>query len=201
MATFDERAGEWDKSGRINMAAAISGKMIDELKPDTNSAAADIGAGTGLISLEISKLVKSVTAMDASSGMLSVLDKKISSGGIKNVKTVVFDADKDEAPSGAFDLVVSSMAMHHFKDTGAFAAKVFRMLKPGGRIGIADLEKEDGSFHSANSDGVMHNGFEKNRLEGTFRNAGFKNIRFTTAYTERRGNTNFPIFLMTGEKQ
>jgi ubiquinone/menaquinone biosynthesis C-methylase UbiE len=201
MATFDERAKDWDKSGRINMAAAISGKMIAELKPDKDNATADIGAGTGLISLEISKLVKSVTAMDASSGMLSVLDEKIISGNIRNVKTMVFDADKDEPAAGEFDLVVSSMAMHHFKDTETFASKVFKMLKPGGRFGIADLEKEDGSFHSGNPGGVMHKGFEKNRLEGIFRNAGFKNIKFTTAYTERRGAADFPIFLMTGEKQ
>lgn len=201
MATFDERAGDWDKTDRINMASAIAKKMIAELKPEKTTEAADIGAGTGLVSIEISKTAKSIVAMDSSPGMLSVLGEKIAAGNIQNVTTMLFDADTDEVPAGSFDMVVSTMAMHHVKDTAAFARRIFDMLRHGGKFGIADLEKEDGSFHGANPDGVIHNGFDRDTLEGEFRNAGFHGIRFTTAYTANRGNASFSVFLMTGEKQ
>jgi 2-polyprenyl-3-methyl-5-hydroxy-6-metoxy-1,4-benzoquinol methylase len=99
------------------------------------------------------------------------------------------------------DIAVSSMAMHHVKDTAAFAKKVYKMLKPGGRMAIADLEKEDGTFHGEDSAGVKHHGFERSGLEKKFKAAGFKNIRFSTAYEIPRGKKEYPVFLMIGEKK
>lgn len=74
------------------------------------------------------------------------------------------------------------------------------MIKPGGHVAIADLEKEDGLFHSANPSGVEHSGFERNAVGSDFSKAGFKNIRFTNAYNVKREGREYPIFLMTGEK-
>lgn len=201
MSTFDNRAKAWDQPDRIKISMAVSMCIAGALNPDKKMTVADIGAGTGLVTIELAKHVKSVLALDSSEGMLAVLKEKISSNKIKNIKTAVFDADKDEPGAEPFDIVVSSMAMHHVKDIAAFAKKTAEMVKQGGRIAIADLEKEDGTFHSENAESVKHHGFERSTLEKNFKAAGFKNIRFSTAYKIPRGKREYPVFLMIGEKK
>jgi len=200
MGIFDSRAKEWDKPDRIKLASAISMCMTGILNPDKKMTAIDIGAGTGLVTIELAKLVNSVVALDSSEGMLAVLREKIQSNNIENIKTGIFDAEKDSPAEEPADIVVSSMSMHHVKDTSVFALKVYKMLKPGGRMAIADLEKEDGSFHGENPGGVMHYGFDRAGLEKDFKDAGFKNIRFSTAYKIPKEKMEYPVFLMIGEK-
>ena len=167
---------------------------------------ADFGAGTGLVTLEIAKRVKYITAIDSSEGMLEVLKEKIKSGGIGNVSTLAIDIEKDPVGLNGLDFITSSMAIHHVEDTAKMASVFYGMLKPGGMAALADLEKEDGSFHnSGNTAGVKHNGFDRTDLGAVFQKAGFKNIRFTTAYNVERKNEKgesrlYPIFLLLAEK-
>jgi len=67
---------------------------------------------------------------------------------------------------------------------------------------IADLDKEDGSFHGAGFEG--HKGFDRVELEDKLTKLGFHQIRFTTCYQMTKevetGIKTFPIFLMIAEK-
>jgi hypothetical protein len=66
-------------------------------------------------------------------------------------------------------------------------------------IAIADLDEEDGSFHTEDT-GVFHNGFDRNELLNFAKNAGFKNLKIQTASTVIKPTGNYPVFLLTGEK-
>ena len=66
--------------------------------------------------------------------------------------------EKGDTLTGPFDLVVSSMTFHHIRDTGMLLDRMAEILKPAGRIAIADLDSDEGKFHDTN-DGVFHNGF------------------------------------------
>jgi 2-polyprenyl-3-methyl-5-hydroxy-6-metoxy-1,4-benzoquinol methylase len=46
-----------------------------------------------------------------------------------------------------FDLIMSAMALHHVKDTSTLINSFYEHLKPGAKAALADLDKEDGSFH------------------------------------------------------
>ncbi len=182
------------------MASSISLCMLTGLRLNGGMTAIDFGAGTGLVTFEIAKRVGNITALDSSAGMIDVLLEKIKNNGVKNADAMLYDIEKDSVVIDAVDIVVSSMAMHHVQDIRKLAKKLYSMMKTGGQLAMADLEKEDGSFHDGNSSGVMHHGFERNSLETDFKAAGFGNIRFSTAYKASRGDREYPVFLMFAEK-
>ncbi|HRU39835.1 MAG TPA: class I SAM-dependent methyltransferase [Candidatus Goldiibacteriota bacterium] len=203
---FDRAAAGWETGPRKKMATAIASAMIKALKPQKSDSCADIGAGTGLVSAALAKRTGRVVAYDSSRGMLNELKEKIRISGISNIMPVFLDIEKDPAPQKSFDVVVSSMAMHHVKNTPLFARKLCGMLKAGGRLAIADLEKEDGGFHGDfRNSGAKHKGFDRNRLIAIFRQAGFFGIRFKRAYSALRQGKGgkqkkYHIFLMNAKK-
>jgi predicted methyltransferase len=71
------------------------------------------------------------------------------------------------------------------------------VLEPGGVLGLADLDAEDGSFHGPGFTG--HKGFHRDDVERQLREAGFGPVRFSTAFEIRKevaGETkDFPVFL------
>ena len=81
----------------------------------------------------------------------------------------------------------------------AHAWKFNAMLTARGVLCIADLDREDGSFHGAGFDG--HNGFDRSELAAKAERAGFAAPRFSTAYTMTKAARTYPIFLMVAEKR
>ena len=57
--------------------------------------------------------------------------------------------------------------MHHVKDTDNMVKQFAVHLKPGAKIALADLDTEDGSFHTKGVEGVYHNGFERSVFQAT----------------------------------
>ena len=70
------------------------------------------------------------------------------------------------------------MAMHHVKDTPRLIQRFSEHLSPGAFIALADLDKEDGSFHPEDTEGIFHLGFKRNELQVILEKYGFCEIRF-----------------------
>jgi ubiquinone/menaquinone biosynthesis C-methylase UbiE len=115
-------------------------------------------------------------------------------------ETEVIEKDlSSEILDREFDGIISSMTIHHLEDTAALLSKLYTMLNDGGFVAIADLDSEDGSFHSDNT-GVFHYGFDRVILENIAKKIGFKNIRFDLASTISKPHREFTVFLMTAVK-
>ena len=201
---FDERATNWEKPQQINLANGVADTMIRELKPTAEMDVMDFGCGSGLVTMRLQPLVKSIKGVDSSKGMLEVLQEKINKTGVQNVSTQWADLEDDGKVEGEFNLVVSSMAFHHVGKLSLLLKRIYDLLVPGGTIGIADLDKEDGTFHSDNT-GVVHFGFEREEMKRLFEEAGFQDVKSVTANkvvkeVEGVGTREFPIFLMIGKK-
>ena len=113
----------------------------------------------------------------------------------------MLDMEKDGLPLAGLDAVVSSMAFHHVKDVRGLLKKIYGALAPGGIIGIADLDSEDGGFHrDAAKAGVRHRGFDRAALELDLKYAGFRDIKIVTAYKSVRENGEYPVFLACAKK-
>jgi ubiquinone/menaquinone biosynthesis C-methylase UbiE len=201
---FDKEAAAWDQnSTRVQLAQDVANAIIAEVRPSKEMDALDFGCGTGLVSLRLQPLVKTITGADSSQGMLAVLEDKVRKQGLANIRTQFVDFEQGGKVAGRFHLVVSSMTLHHVPDTAGLISELYTLLVPGGLLSVADLDKEDGSFHSDNA-GVFHFGFDRLHLKGLLQKAGFSDIRDTTAARIVRpgeqGNTEFPVFLITGRK-
>jgi SAM-dependent methyltransferase len=92
------------------------------------------------------------------------------------------------------------MAMHHVPDTAALIQSFADHLIPGGRLALADLDTEDGSFHPDEAAGVFHNGFDRGELQTMLEKRGFSDIHFFTAHTIMKEGKAYPVFLVTATK-
>ena len=163
----------------------------------------DFGCGTGLVSMFLWEKIKSITAVDTSEGMLTKLREKIEKERVTNITPVQADLTKARL-NGTYDLIFSSMAFHHIQNTQALLKTMYTMLNPGGMAAIADLESEDGSFHSADTE-IAHAGFEKEDIQRQFEQAGFAEAECKTVYVIpgaiRGSQRDYPVFLATGKKR
>lgn len=205
LSRFDEAAAQWDQNpSRVALASAV-GEAIARTVP-LNSAwkALDYGAGTGLLTLNLLPRISSLLALDSSTGMLEQLQKKLTSADISNVETRLWDLEKAPLEVAGFNLVASSMSMHHIRDVPVVINRLTELLKPGGWMALADLEPEDGSFHGPAAD-VFHNGFAPRQIHAWLVQAGLKRVSIQTVhFIEKPTSTGelraYPVFLATAQK-
>jgi len=202
---FDTEAAAWDENpARVRLAADVAAAIARRTPLNAGMEAVDFGCGTGLLTLRLAPQVRSITGVDSSQGMLDVLAAKVAKGNVTNVRTLRLDLDKGDALPGSYDLIVSSMTLHHIERIEALLVRLREALSSFGRLCIADLDSEDGQFHSDNQ-GVFHFGFDRTLLHQAFADAGFRGVQDTTAAEVvkpgRDGRLRqFSIFLMTGIK-
>ena len=202
---FNKGSGQWDADlSRVRLADGVSAAIIREVRLSKDMDALDFGCGTGLVTLRLHPLVGTITGADSSQGMLAVLDDKIRTQGLTNIRTTLVDFEKGDRLAGKFHLIVCSMTLHHVPDTAALFRLWHEMLLPGGYLCFADLDTEDGSFHSDKT-GVFHFGFDRKHLRELLHGAGFSEVRDTPAATmsrnvEGKGKVDFPVFLMVARK-
>ena len=199
MSVFDEKAAEWDTPERRERARAAAAVVREHVPLTRSMRVIDVGAGTGLLGLELAADVDSVLLAEPSAGMLEVARRKLASGPA-NVTATVFDLPADP-PSGApFDLAVSLLVLHHVEDTAAALRSIHALLVPGGRIALLDLDAEDGSFHDPGAEGIHHQGFEQPEIRRLVREAGFTDVETRLAMEIEREGRPYPLFLLTGRR-
>lgn len=204
-ARFDLAARDWDANPvRVALARAVADAIRNAVELRPNMEVMDFGAGTGLLTLSLLPYVGNITACDTSSEMVKVLDEKLKSKKINNVQPLLADIGATSLPVSRFDLVVSSMVLHHIPDVPGALKRLQLCLRPGGRIALADLDTEDGSFHTDRT-GVFHNGLDRKTVCEWLTEAGFTHTVSREAHRIVRPADNgpareYPVFLVTGEK-
>lgn len=195
---FSEKSKDWDtKDVTKGLSAAIGTAIVAQVPLNQDMRVMDFGAGTGLISSQVAPHVNKILAVDISQAML---DKLVSKPELDN-KVEALCQDIIATPlADKFDLIMSAMAMHHVKDTSKLIQRFAENLSAGGWIALADLDQEDGSFHTNGTEGVFHSGFERSELQALLEQQGFKQIKFITAHTVQKENNEYPIFLVTAIK-
>ena len=201
---FDKEAAGWDSNpARVKLAGDIGHVLVNKMKLTRTMEVLDFGCGSGLLTLFIAPLVKTVIALDSSQGMLDVLEKKLICQNINNVKVLFSGGQSIETLIGKYDLIVSSMALHHVEDAMGLVSIFYKHLLPDGIVAIADLDLDDGEFHE-DSTGIFHNGFDRSKLKIDFENIGFRNVSLVNAATVEKSISGilkkFTIFLIMGKK-
>ena len=205
MTNFDERARDWDSDPDKVERAHVVADAIRQAVPLSNSMKAlEYGCGTGLLSFALQSDLGSITLADTSQGMLNVLGEKIVDAGVTNMHPIMLDLATDPLPAERYHLTYSLMTLHHIHNTEYILGKFHALLEPNGFLIVADLDKEDGSFHTDGTTDV-HKGFGRHELQKRVESAGFGNVKFSTVYEIKKkiGNEEkiFPIFLMSAQKK
>ncbi len=190
---FDEKAKDWDADDMVRQLSLGTGSAIlKNIALNDQMLVMDFGAGTGLISSQVAPRVNRIIAVDTSSTMLEQLVAKPELHG----KVEALCQDILEQPLDTrFDLIMSAMAMHHVENTDRLIQRFAEHLKPGGMLALADLDKEDGSFHPENTAGVFHSGFDRKAFQALLEKHGFSDVHFVTAHTVKKQDRQYPVFL------
>jgi ubiquinone/menaquinone biosynthesis C-methylase UbiE len=204
MTNFDERAKDWDADPKkIERARAVAEAIRSAVPLTPKMSALEYGCGTGLLSFAFQADLGQITLADTSQGMLDVLGEKIAAAGVTNMHPTRLDLSTDPLPAERFDLTYSLMTLHHIEDAKGILKKFHALLEPSGILCVADLDKEDGTFHTDGTTDV-HLGFERGELQRWVEDAGFADVKFSTAFAIKKkindAEKTFPVFLLTARK-
>jgi len=195
---FANKSKSWDiNSKRVQNAKGIADLIVNNIKLNKSMELMDFGAGTGLLSYFIAPYISKIVAVDNSPSMLLEFENKCDEF---SCETEVIEKDlSTDTLDRKFDGVISSMTIHHLENIPLLLSKLYEMLDEDGFIALADLDSEDGSFHSDNT-GVFHYGFDRKKLAQYANEAGFKDVSFSLASTINKPHAEFTVFLMTAVK-
>jgi len=204
MTNFDERAKDWDSDpDKVERARAVADAIRSAVALTKDMKALEYGCGTGLVSFALQEDLGQITLADTSQGMLDVLGEKITKSGVVNMYPVRLDLSVDPLPAEKYHITYSLLVLHHIHDARGILSKFHNVLEPNGYFVIADLDKEDGTFHTDGTTDV-YLGFERNELQEWVEAEGFGKVRFSTAYEIRKEvngkEKTFPVFLMVAQK-
>lgn len=202
--SFDNYAKNWDTDIRISRAKIIANEIKSILNYSKNSKALEFGCGTGLISFNLRELFKDITLVDTSKNMITIVNDKIKKYNIHNMNTHNLDITADKKNTGKYDIIYSSMVLHHILDTENIIKEFYELLNDNGELCIVDLNKEDGKFHKKELDFKGHNGFFQEQLKNILLNKGFKKIEMRTFFHGEKNidnqKINYSLFIMKAKK-
>ena len=105
-------------------------------------AVADIGSGSGFMTLLFAKMVGAsgrVYAVDINSKMLEHVAQLGAKDGLKNIQTVLDNDKSSELPANSVDIIFLCDTYHHFEFPKAMLASMYRALRPGGQVVLVEF--------------------------------------------------------------
>jgi ubiquinone/menaquinone biosynthesis C-methylase UbiE len=138
---WDEHVTQAEEVARGAGFQDIRNRIVALADPTLSDDAVDIGAGTGLLTLELAPEVRRIYAIDISGPMCEYLRTKASSAELDNVTVGSASAVSLPLVDESVDLVVSNYCFHHLRDADKdrALAEAYRVLRPGGRVVIGDM--------------------------------------------------------------
>jgi ubiquinone/menaquinone biosynthesis C-methylase UbiE len=123
-------------------AAAEAPELARELELQPGMAVADVGAGSGAWSWELSQVVGPsgrVLATDIDARALANLRSLVERERLDNVTVIEGAGGATNLPDASCDAILIRDAYHHVTEPDSFSRSLFAALKPGGRLAIIDF--------------------------------------------------------------
>jgi ubiquinone/menaquinone biosynthesis C-methylase UbiE len=171
---FDALGAEWDDLRRSFFSERVRDQALLEADIQSGRIAADLGAGTGFVTKALVTRGLTVVAMDQSQPMLDALRTKFPDP--LQVDCRVGDARQLPIEDASVHYAFANMLLHHVESPPETIAEMHRILLPGGRAVITDLDAHDHAFlREEHHDRWM--GFERDDMQRWFEAAGFTDIK------------------------
>ncbi len=204
--SFEEIARTWDADqGRVNTALTVAKSIREQVALHEHMRVLEFGCGTGLVAMALRDRVGEIVAVDSSPEMLNQLMEKIAKQQVNDIHPILLDWEEQALPAGPFDLIYTSMTLHHIESHLHLLGIFYDRLASGGSLCIADLFTEQGDFHS-DPELIPHFGFDPKLLQEELNKMGFRNLNYRHIHTIRKERENgqvkeFPMFLLCGQKE
>lgn len=140
---FDQQAAHYNAQWNQWSEASLNW-LLNHGECRSSDKVLDVATGTGFTALAFAARAKEVVGLDVSEGMLAKAREAAQAEGLPNVSFQKGAAEAIPFPDASFDRVTCRVAPHHFLSIEKFCSEAYRVLRPGGRILIADTTVPDG---------------------------------------------------------
>ena len=137
----------------------------------------DLGTGTGVLLSRLSSRARTVIGIDASTEMLQIARRNVTSQGLGNVELRLGALEHLPVPDHQADVMVANMVLHHVANPADVLREVHRGLRPGGLFLLADLATHSEESYREKL-GALWLGFERQELETWLEEAYLELIEF-----------------------
>jgi ubiquinone/menaquinone biosynthesis C-methylase UbiE len=147
-AVMGYQGADWlDRSERVEEEQPD--RALDILKLQPGATVADVGAGSGYMTVKMARRVGptgKVYANDIQPQMLALLQERLAKEKITNVEPVLGAPDDPKLPASTLDLILMVDVYHEFQQPQIMLRRMHEALKPGGRLVLLEYRKEDPSI-------------------------------------------------------
>jgi ubiquinone/menaquinone biosynthesis C-methylase UbiE len=142
------KADEWVTTleGPQRVATQKIDQVLAGLSLKPGMVVADIGAGSGLFSRPLAKVVApagKVYAVDIQQDLLDHINQRDKEENIRNIQTVLGEFDDPKLPARDVDLAFINDVLHHIQHRAVYLKALGTYMKPSGRIAIIEMNKDD----------------------------------------------------------
>ena len=195
---FDTVAKEWNTPERMKNTTSLAEDLL--IKIGVESAplvkALEIGSGSGMLAVLLSKLFKKIDCIDSSSGMREEFLQNKEKYSAENI--FIYGEEYLDSTDEKYDLIYSHKAFHHIVDVEGELRKLKRVMAKGGRLFLIDFCTIPPEFHKDFPNFNGHHGFSKEEISDYFQNAGLKLAEYEIIRQGKSKDIDYKLFLAVG---
>jgi ubiquinone/menaquinone biosynthesis C-methylase UbiE len=127
----------------------LTARLVDAIRPAADQSILDVACGPGIVTAALARHARQVVAFDLTPEMLAKAEQRCAKAGLTNVVFKEGSASDLPFAENAFDGVVTRLAIHHFSEPSRVFSEMFRVLRPGGTLVVADVVSSEDAQESA----------------------------------------------------
>lgn len=199
---FAAVAADWDVLRSGFFTEAMRDAAIAKAALPVGAVVADVGTGTGFVLQGLRDRAAELVGFDESPDMLAVARRHFA--GDPRVRFELAEGQAIPALDGTFDAVFANMYLHHVPDPAVAIAEMVRVLKPGGKLVMTDLDTHDQVWMRVEmADRWL--GFEREAIRDWYGRAGLTAVDIDCAEgtcdcSTESGDIALSIFVAIGQK-
>jgi len=177
-AYFKANAAEWERIRALHAPDKdVEAAIVRQIAAAPMDSLLDAGTGTGRMLELLAPYVKRAVGVDVSPEMLAIARDRLARAGIQHAQVRLGDTYRLPFPAGTplqgFDAVLFHQVLHYLDDPGAAVMEAARVMRPGGRVLIADFAPHELEFLRTD---FAHRrlGFSDREVQGWFQAAGLR---------------------------
>ncbi|WP_195431242.1 class I SAM-dependent methyltransferase [Clostridium sp. D46t1_190503_E9] len=193
---FDSIAENWNVIRSDYFEERLKYKLLS-ITNIKDKVVADLGCGTGFVSLALANEASIVFSVDNSSNMLKQLKINASDKNYKNLYLIKSSLDNLTLFDESVDAIFINMALHHIKDAKKAISEMHRVLKKDGVVIISDVMEHDGEWAREEMFDEWL-GFSNEQIKNWLEEAGFNSVQIENTDLSCKGYSSKGEYTETG---